>query len=281
MQIIDARVRYDFNAINRYSSIDGLGSQYSNILPLQKNRVDNLEDLVKILNEESISKAILHAEYEEGNYADYLNQEIVNAVREYPELFIGVGTITMDRIDIHHNLEQIEYILENNLKGINIQPSFFEISMNSNVLYPTYALAEKYNLILAVHTGINYSSKHLLKYEQIMYLDQIARDFPELKIIANHSGWPWVNELVALMQRHKNIYIDFGGISPKYIGMQGSGWEMMYHFMNNILQDKILFSTDWPAYSHKKAVEEWRNINLKESVLKKLFYKNVKKLYQI
>lgn len=85
-------------------------------------------------------------------------------------------------------------------------------------------------------------------------------------MIACHASWPWIPEIVAVARRHPNLLLDFGGLAPKYIGKPGSGWEMLYHFMNNLLQDQLLFATDWPAFSPERAVSEWKELNLKRSV---------------
>src|SRR2546428_12415452 len=71
-------------------------------------------------------------------------------------------------------------------------------------------------------------------------LDQVSMDFPELKIIGGLGGWPWVNEMVALVRRHPNLHVDTSAHRAKYLGQAGSGWEMLIQFGNTLIQDKVL-----------------------------------------
>src|SRR2546427_12974335 len=65
-------------------------------------------------------------------------------------------------------------------------------------------------------------------------------DFAELKIIGGLGGWPWVNEMVALVRRHPNLHVDTSAHRAKYLGQARSGWEMLIQFGNTLIQDKVL-----------------------------------------
>jgi predicted TIM-barrel fold metal-dependent hydrolase len=122
-----------------------------------------------------------------------------------------------------------------------------------------------------------------MEVERPIYLDIVAQDFPDLKIIAGHGGWPWVNELVAVAWRNPNIYIDIASYIPKYIGMQGTGWEQLIHFGNSVLQDRILFGSTWlfMGMSIKQLADGVMELPLKEEVKRKWLYENAAKLLGI
>ena len=42
----------------------------------------------------------------------------------------------------------------------------------------------------------------------IPYIDQVAIDFPELVIVCGHIGYPWTTEMIAVCDKHPNVYID-------------------------------------------------------------------------
>ena len=50
-------------------------------------------------------------------------------------------------------------------------------------------------------------------------------------------GWPWVNEMVALVRRHPNLHVDTSAHRAKYLGQPGSGWDMLMQFGNTLIQD--------------------------------------------
>lgn len=56
-----------------------------------------------------------------------------------------------------------------------------------------------------------------LKYSNPMYMDDVAVDFPEMKIILAHPSFPWQEEALAVAQHKPNVYIDLSGWSPKIL----------------------------------------------------------------
>ncbi len=122
-----------------------------------------------------------------------------------------------------------------------------------------------------------------MEVERPIYLDIVCQDFPELKIIAGHGDWPWVNELVAVAWRNPNMYIDIASYVPKYLGMKGTGWEPLINLGNSILQDRILFGSTWlfMGMSIKQLADGVMELPLKEEVKKKWLYSNAAKLLGI
>ena len=163
--------------------------------------------------------------------------------------------------------------------AVNIQPAFFHLGINDSAFYPVYAKAAELGLVVFVHTGINYGTTLPFGNDHPMLLDEIACAFPELDLVACHAGWPWTAEMVAVARKHRNVYLEFGGLSPKYIAAPGSGWEVVYRFMNSVLQDQILFGTDWPAFEIGRAVTEWQEMELKQAVREKLLGGNAARLF--
>ena len=86
-----------------------------------------------------------------------------------------------------------------------------------------------------------------LKYSNPMYMDDVAVDFPGLKIILAHPSFPWQEEALAVAQHKPNVYIDLSGWSPKYFP------DILVRYCNSILRKKVLFGSDWP---HPEGVVE-------------------------
>ncbi len=51
-----------------------------------------------------------------------------------------------------------------------------------------------------------------MELERPIYLDLVAQEFPTLKIIAGHAGWPLMPEMIAVARRNCNIYIDIASV---------------------------------------------------------------------
>jgi hypothetical protein len=108
-------------------------------------------------------------------------------------------------------------------------------------------------------------------------------DFPELRIVAGLSGWPWVTDMVALLRRHPNFYCDTASHRPRYFGVPGSGWELFLQFGNTLLQDKIMVGLSWEAFGlpMETLVEEYAALPLKDSVIDKWLYKNAQRFFRL
>lgn len=280
MKAIDIRVRLpqQFRPSQLTSEFYG---RYEEVLSVLESSEKTLDDLKKEMKASGVDFAVIHAEYEYGDVADELNDTLANLVANNSETFTGFGTVSLTNVKPMRIVEQAKNIHRLGLKGINLQPIFFGIHPLDSKLYPLYATASELGLIVSFHTGIHYSTEQPMLNNNPMFIDQIACDFPNLKIIACHGGWPWTNEMVAVARRHRNVYIEFGGIAPKYIGKEGSGWDMLFRMMDNLLSDQILFGTDWPVIPLSRAVNEWQETGLKEKTLYKLFRMNSMKLLNL
>jgi predicted TIM-barrel fold metal-dependent hydrolase len=184
----------------------------------------------------------------------------------------------MQPFSIRRALDQLEDISRLGLVGVGCQPSFVGMAIDDRRMYPIYARAAELGLPVAVHTGINYTTHQPIRNDHPLQIDQVACDFPEVRIIACHAGWPWAADMVAVMRKHPNVYAEFGGLAPRYVLEQNTGWEVMHRFMNSVLREQVLFGTDWPVFSMDRALQEWRGGDLKPEVLDALFQGNATRL---
>jgi predicted TIM-barrel fold metal-dependent hydrolase len=142
-----------------------------------------------------------------------------------------------------------------------------------------YSRAEELGLILFVHTGITYSRIHPMRHERAEMLDQVACDFPDLRLVACHAGWPWSTEYAAVARRHPTVYLEFGGLAPKYVAKPATGWDALFVMMPNLLRGQVLYGSDWPVIAPDRAVREWRASGLGETALCALLHDNAAALF--
>lgn len=253
-------------------------TQYDAVLGLGERRDLSLAALIAELEAAGVAHAVVHAEYEYGDPADALNEAVASLVAERPDLFSGFGTVSLAPVRVMRAVAQVARVARLGLRGINIQPSFFGLPIDHAQLYPVYARACELGLAVGVHTGVNYTSHLPIKHDHPLQLDQVACDFPDLTLIACHAGWPWTAEMVAVARKHPRVYLEFGGLAPKYVGTPGTGWEPVFRFMNSLLADQVLHGTDWPVFPMQRALAEWRQLGLKEPVLRNLLGGNASRL---
>ncbi|MDA8195096.1 MAG: amidohydrolase family protein [Thermaerobacter sp.] len=260
--IVDARVRVtlpDRNSDLRPLELPSYMEQYNQVIQYGDHYRATDENLMDEMRNNDVARAFLHAEREfPEEDAHRLNEHVLELQMRHPDTFIGFATVNTSRI--RSAVAELRRTYELGLRGLNLQPCFLEMEPVDRHLYPLYAEAEALGIPVALHTGINYSRRHSLNYDHPLYLDTIACDFPDLTIIACHGAWPWVADMVAIARKHPTVYIELGGLAPKYLAVPGSGWEMLLHFGQNVLREQVLFATDWPIMSFGRAIAEMQNL---------------------
>lgn len=162
-------------------------------------------------------------------------------------------------------------------------PYDWGIKANNPKFYPFYAKAVELNIPVFIYTSMNYRTDYPMDIGRPLYVDRVAMNFPELKIICDCGGWPWVPEMIGVARRHRNIYITTSSHRPKYLATPGSGWEMLLQFGNTLLQDNILFASGAGDLGIPigQIVNEMSELPLKEKVKEKWLYYNAANLFNM
>lgn len=251
-------------------------------LPKMKKLTSTLEEFVKMLDKMGVEKAVIFNLDEEtpSGIAGLPNDYYADIVKKYPDKFLGFAGI--DPLKGMDAIREIRRCYDLGLRGVAVRPFMFGIPPHHAKMYPIYSTCVELEIPIWFHLSINYST-NTMEVERPIYLDIVAQDFPQLKIIAGHGGWPWISEIVAVAWRNPNVYIDIASYLPKYIGMKGTGWEPLIHYGNSVLQDKILFGSTWlfMGLSIKQLADGVMNLPLKEEVKKKWLYNNAARLLGI
>ncbi|MBN2179725.1 MAG: amidohydrolase [Deltaproteobacteria bacterium] len=252
------------------------------LAPKMRKLTMPVEDFILQLDEMGVEKAVIFKLDEEtpSGIPGLPNDYYADIVKKYPNKFIGIAGI--DPLKGMDAAREIRRSYDLGLRGVAVRPFMFEIPPHHAKMYPIYSTCVELDIPIWFHLSINYSTNSM-EVERPIYLDIVARDFPELKMIAGHGGWPWINEMVAVAWRNPNIYIDIASYIPKYLGIQGSGWDSLLHFGNSVLQDKILFGSTWlfMGLSIKELADGVMDLPLKEEVKEKWLYHNAARLFSI
>jgi predicted TIM-barrel fold metal-dependent hydrolase len=208
------------------------------------------------------------------------NEIISSITKEYKGRFIG--SISLDINEGTKALEELERcVSELGLRCLVLRPCVDRVYANDRRYYPFYAKCVELEIPVSIVVGMHFSLEPVLEFGQPLCLDHVACDFPELSIIATHGGWPWVTEAVAVSWKNDNVFIDISGISPRYIGMSGTGWDPLIRYGDTLLQDRILWGTDWPLLDWKDSLSQCRELPLKEESKEKWLFRNAEALFQV
>src|SRR5205823_1508113 len=168
------------------------------------------------------------------------------------------------------------------VRGFKFHPNTQAFFPDDRIAYPLYEVIAEHGLIALFHSGQTGVGARTpggggvrLKYSNPMYVDDVAVDFPEMKIILAHPSFPWQDEALAVATHKPQVYIDLSGWSPKYFPPQ------LVRYANTLLKDKVLFSSDYPVISPERWMEEFEKLPIRAEVKQKIFKENAAKLLKL
>ena len=210
------------------------------------------------------------------------NDEIAVLLRTYPERFLGLARISC--LQGMRGVRELEQrVRQEGFHALGVSALVDCLPASDRRYYPLYAKAAELGIPVRIYSSMNYATDRPYDLGHPRHLDQVAMDFPELTLIGGLGGWPWVNEMVALVRRHPNLHVDTSAHRAKYLGQPGSGWEMLMQFGNTLIQDKVLIgiSAGLVGQPYETLIQEYLNLPLKDSVKEKWLYRNAARLFDL
>lgn len=172
------------------------------------------------------------------------NDYIAKYCREHPHLYLGMGGVDPN-MPTRGALREVERCARMGLIGLKFHPAYQDFFPNDRKqLWPIYEKCVELDLTILVHTGTTRMTRCYIRSCKPEFLDEVATDFPQLRIIMTHFGWPWTDEALAVVWRHENVYLDLSGWLPRYIYAASPS---TFQYMNTVLADKFVLGSDYPA----------------------------------
>lgn len=202
---------------------------------------------------------------------------VAEVVDKHPDRFRGLAGIDpnqgMDGVRaLEHAVREMGFI------GAHLYPHWFGLPPDDRKYYPFYAKCVELDIPIQMQVGhclVYTPSTPLKSVGRPILLDTIACDFPELKLIGIHTGWPWVEEMISVAWKHKNVYIGSDAYAPKY-------WRPEFvHFIDSWGTKKVLFGTDFPIVDFERATREIGELDIKSEARENLLWRNTKSLYRL
>lgn len=206
------------------------------------------------------------------------NEEIAEAAAENSDIMISFASI-----DPHKGkfgaIEARRLVEEFAVKGFKFHPPLQNFDPGDRMAWPLYEVIDHYKLPAIFHTGHSGLGTGMrggggirLKYGQPMLIDDVAVDFPDMKIILAHPSWPWTDEALSMALHKPNVFIDLSGWSPKYFPPQ------IVRYANGQLGHKFLFGSDFPLISPDKWIGAFDEAGFKAELREPILKGNAAKL---
>jgi predicted TIM-barrel fold metal-dependent hydrolase len=169
-------------------------------------------------------------------------------------------------------LRDLEYwVRERGFRGLSLRPFMIGLPADDRHYYPFYAKCVELGIPASIHASANWTTTRPSDLGHPRHFDRVACDFPDLRLILSHGGYPWVLEACLLAWKHPNVYIELAAHRPRYLAEPGTGWEALFRFGQTTIQEKILYGTGAFLLGRSPAelVREFRALPVRPEILEK------------
>jgi len=245
-----------------------------------------VEHWIKFMEEKGISHMGLQAMDAESDPPynwrwqvpyEYVKEEFID---KYPGRFWGIGGIHY-KVGPQYSVEQVDKAKEFGFLGVKMFTPMEGYPNDVEKCYPVYERCLKLGLHVELHTGVESCPGGRFKYAHPVFINDIARDFPKLKILQIHCGMVLGPE-VALWNcnLHSNVYTDITGFhsrhNPKYTYNRD-----LLRLMEEKIPDKVFFGSDFPVFitAYDEILKWIVDLPLSAEFKRKLMRGNAEKFY--
>jgi predicted TIM-barrel fold metal-dependent hydrolase len=193
------------------------------------------------------------------------NGEMARVVDSNPHRFMYQPNLSpIKHKGVKNTVWELEYwVKERGAKIFKFYPPE-DTFINDPDLWPFYRVAEELGIVLDIHTGFSWVPPGKSKYAVPILLDDVARDFPELRIVAFHMGYPYCDDLNMVAMGHPNIYLSLSLLVPWALSAPRKFAKIIGEALRFAGPERIIWGTDYAglAMQVKFAVQGLRDFQI-------------------
>jgi len=202
------------------------------------------------------------------------NEEVADCIAQYPDQLAGLATA-----DLYQPMKAVRElrrcVKEQGFKGLRIVPWLWGLPPDDRRYYPLFAECVELDVPFCTqigHTGPLMSSE---PGRPMPYLENVALEFPELKIVAGHVGSPWLEEAILMARKFPNFYIDTSAYAANRFPPE------LVKFMQGRGAKKVMFGTNFPMLTAAQCLKGLDDLGLSEEAKTQYLYQNAADVFKL
>ena len=238
------------------------------------------QDVVQDFSQAGVEAVLVAMDLEATVGTPPCSNEFVHGMwKRHPERIIQAWATVEPSKGVTAILEAKQAINELGMIGFHFHPIMQHFAVNDSRYYPLFEVINELRVPVMIDVGTTGMGAGMpggmgarIRHAHPSAIDDLAADFPELKIIMAHPGWPWVDETTAVALHKGNVFWEMSGWAPKY-------------FPGNLktdirarLQDKIMFGSDYPSLPYARIFKEWGELGYSDTIMEKIFHGNAERI---
>ncbi|WP_128981977.1 amidohydrolase family protein [Streptomyces roseicoloratus] len=279
LEAIDVHTHCEVSSRGHASLSDELHAASGAYFKVEGERKPTLEEMAAHYRERRMAAVVFTVDAEHATGTPPIpNEEIAETAAAHSDVLVPFASV--DPFRGRAGVRQARRLVEEyGVKGFKFHPSIQGFFPDDRLAYGLYEVIEETGAIALFHTGqtgigagVPGGGGIRLKYSNPLRVDDVAADFPHMKIILAHPSFPWQDEALAVATHKPGVHIDLSGWSPKYFPPQ------LVHYANTLLKDKVLFGSDYPVLSPDRWLADFAKLQIKDEVRPKILKENAARL---
>lgn len=211
----------------------------------------------------------------------WTNEQIAELCRMSPRL-IGFASVDPHQKDAPDKLKLAVQKL--GLHGLKLSPPMQRFFPDDRLAYPVYETARDLGLPILFHSGMSWEPGSRLQYGHPLRFENVAADFPKLRIVLAHLAWPWVVEAAALALKYPNVYLDTSALyfdNPRDFLRFAMTHQLPLTVFERSLRRQLVFGSNYPRVEIKNMAAAIDSLGFSEECLNLIFRINADTLLEM
>lgn len=176
-------------------------------------------------------------------------------------------------------------LLENKkIKGLKFFPGHDPYYPTDEKCLPYYELCERLDVPVLFHTGENSGDSECAKWNDPKYIVEIAKKYPNLKVIITHYYWPKLDYCYEITKDVSSIYFETAAMADEEVVEKSGGMKKIKEILKKTISDrsdKVIFGTDWPMCKIEEHIKLVKSLGLDKKIEEKIFSGNTSRIYKL
>ena len=238
------------------------------------------QHLLRRMDADGIDRAVLvnYPSPDLMGFTHRVNEYVAQYCQAAPDRLIPMGGVHPRFTD--DAAAEVRRAADLGVRALKIHPPHMGFAPNAylhglDALRDVYQEAQRLRLPVMIHTGTSIFPGARSRTGEPMAVDDVAVDFPDLRIVIAHGGRPlWMEQAFFLVRRFPNVFMDVSSIPPKAV--------LRYFPRLAEIADKVLYGSDWPAPGVRSMADnlrDFRALGLPEDALVKMLEGNARLVF--
>jgi predicted TIM-barrel fold metal-dependent hydrolase len=241
--------------------------------PMLKGELD-LAFTDAALDEAGVDIGLLSAWHGPRDGAMISNDEVAAWVHQRPDRYRGIASVDLTKpVAAIRELRRV--VRDHGFVGLRVLPWLWEVPPTHALFYPLLATCVELNIPFCTQVGHAGPLRPSEVGRPIPYIDQVAIDFPDLNIVCGHIGYPWTTEMIAVADKHPNVYIDTSAYTVRRYPVE------LVEYMRGRGRTRVLFGTNYPMITPSRALAGLADLDLDDETTADFLDGNARRVFAL